>query len=74
MDTPHSARLQYRLMLLEAVIKASVDFANAKITVVYNPNNANNTNDKTLSELRGALSKEGVQTDPSNTIDTNYDY
>ncbi len=75
MDTPHSARLQYRLMLLGAVIKAAVDFDDARITIIYNPSNADNRSDKTtLGELIGALSKEGVKTDQASTSDTDYDY
>ena len=41
-DIPHAARLQYRLMLLEPIMKASVDFTKSKITVIYNPDTADN--------------------------------
>ena len=45
-DIPHAARLQYRLMLLEPIIKASVDFTKAKITVTYNPDTSDNNKEK----------------------------
>lgn len=74
-DIPHSTRLQYRLMLLGAVIKAVVDFADEKITIIYNPDGADNASDKTtLGELVAALSKEGVRANPGNTADADYDY
>ena len=74
-DIAHSARLQYRLMLLGAVIKAAVDFDGAQITVIYNPVNANNKSEKTnLAELVKALSKEGVHADPVKIYDADYDY
>ncbi len=75
LDLPHSARLQYRLMLLGAVIKAAVDFDDAQITIIYNPSNADNSSDKTSQgELVKMLSKEGVHVDPSSARDVDYDY
>lgn len=72
-DVPHSARLQYRLMLLAAVIKAVVDFDNAQITIIYNPSNADNASEKTTFDgLVKMLSKEGVHAGKSDTGD--YDY
>ena len=45
-DIPHAARLQYRLMLLEPIMKASVDFTKSKIIVTYNPDTADNNKEK----------------------------
>ena len=74
-DIPHAARLQYRLMLLGAVIKPAVDFARAQITIIYNPDASENASEKTsLGELVKMLSKEGVHTDSASTSDTDYDY
>ena len=41
-DIPHAARLQYRLMLLDPVIKARVDFTKLKMSIIYNPREADN--------------------------------
>ena len=46
-DIPHSARLQYRLMLMDPVIKAVVDFNELKITVIYNPTGADEQQSRT---------------------------
>lgn len=74
-DAQHAARLQYRLMLLDSVIKAAVDFEETRITIIYNPKAADNTKAKTsLAELVLALSKEGVRADPASTSDGDYDY
>src|SRR5271155_3800014 len=45
-DIPHAARLQYRLMLLDPVIKATVDFTKSKISILYNPREAENIREK----------------------------
>ena len=74
-DIPHAARLQYRLMLMDPVIKASVDFTKAKITVLYNPADSDNNKEKiSLEEITAFLAKEGVMTNPSYTIVEDYDY
>ena len=74
-DTPHSARLQYRLMLLDPIIKAAVDFADSKITIIYNPRTASNIRDKiSLEEIVQILAKEGVNADRESTEDRDYDY
>lgn len=74
-DSRHAARLQYRLMLIEPVIKAAVDFSELKISVIYNPNGASNgrpgTDIGTISEF---LEKEGVHVHPKSTRDSAYDY
>lgn len=74
-DIPHAARLQYRLMLMDPVIKASVDFTKAKITVIYNHAGSDNNKEKiSLEELNAFLAKEGVMTHPSYTTLEDYDY
>jgi hypothetical protein len=74
-DIPHAARLQYRLMLLDPILKASVDFTKSKITVIYNPDTADNNKEKiSLEDLREVLQKEGITTDRAHTVNEDYDY
>jgi hypothetical protein len=74
-DIPHAARLQYRLMLLDPVIKARVDFTKLKISVIYNPREADNLKEKiSLEELTDFLSKQGVNVKSENTVLEDYDY
>lgn len=74
-DIPHAARLQYRLMLLEPVIKARVDFTKSRMVVIYNPRDADNMREKmSLEELIEFLSKQGVTVTEENTLEENYDY
>ena len=39
-DIPHSARIQYRLLLLDAILKAKIEFIRGKVTITYNPTGA----------------------------------
>lgn len=74
-DIPHAARLQYRLMLLDPIIKARVDFTKSKINVIYNPREAENMKEKiSLDELIDFLSKQGVHVTAENTSIEDYDY
>jgi hypothetical protein len=74
-DIPHAARLQYRLMLLDPIMKASVDFTKAKIIVTYNPDTADNNKEKmSLDELRAVLKKEGISTHDEHMVNEDYDY
>lgn len=74
-DQEHSARLQYRLLLLGAVIKAYVEFQNAKITVIYNPLEADNIKEKIgLDELIKFLGNEGVKVNKEHMEERDYDY
>lgn len=60
-DLEHAARLQYRLMLLDSVIKAKVEFVKGLITIVYNPKDSPNIKEKaSIGELIEFISKEGV--------------
>lgn len=76
-DLPHSARLQYRLLLFDAVIKAKVDFHKKFIKIVYNPLEADNIKEKmSRDQLIEFLKAEGVtvSTDPANIEEADYDY
>lgn len=74
-DVPHAARLQYRLMLLDPVIKARVDYTRAKINVLYNHDAADNNKEKiSLEDLIGVLSKEGIHINRSNMVNEDYNY
>ncbi len=74
-DIEHSARLQYRLMLLEPVIMAKVEFVKQKITVSFNPSEAENRKPKMgIPELVSFLAKEGVRVEglPHESRDLDY--
>jgi hypothetical protein len=74
-DMSHAARLQYRLMLNDAIIKARVDFTKSKITIIYNPKGADNIKPKiSLEEIIDLLGKEGIKVDIGNVKDEDYDY
>ena len=74
-DHPHAARLQYRLMLLDPVIKAFVEYTRGKITIIYNPAGAKNIREKmSLDEIIAFLAKEGVHVNRSNMVESDYDY
>ncbi len=74
-DIPHAARLQYRLMLLDPVIKATVDFTKSKITVLYNPREAENMKEKmSMDELVDFLAKQGIGVDTNKMQIEDYDY
>ncbi len=75
MDMEHAARLQYRLMLQEPVLRAKVEFVKQKITIVYNPTEAKNNKPKiSREELVSFLSKEGVRIDPTHFSEKDFDY
>jgi len=74
-DIPHAARLQYRLMLLDAVIKARVNYAKGQISIIYNPVGADNIREKiSLDELISFLEHEGVHIDKNNMNERDFDY
>jgi hypothetical protein len=76
-DIPYSARLQYRLLLFDAVIKAKVDYHKKFIRIIYNPVGADNIKEKISREqLIEFMKGEGVtvSTDPANMKETDYDY
>ena len=74
-DSEHAARLQYRLMLNDSVIKARVHYIKGTIRVIYNPTSADNLREKiSLEDLITFLSKEGISVDRSAIDDHDYDY
>lgn len=74
-DQEHSARLQYRLLLLDPVVKAFVEFTKSKITIIYNHETAENIREKvSRAELIKFLEKEGVHIDPKSITERDYDY
>lgn len=74
-DLEHAGRLQYRLMLMDTVLRAKVEFIKQKITIVYNPTTAQNNKPKiTKEELISFLAKEGVKIDPKSMVENDFDY
>jgi hypothetical protein len=74
-DPEHAARLQYRLLLKEAVINATVDFAQRRILVTYNPDSATNRMEKTNADaLMDFITSEGVHVSEKNTKEKELDY
>ncbi len=74
-DPQHAARLQYRLSIMDPIIKASVNFAKSRITIIYNPKGAKNRREQiSQQELIEVLAKEGVTIDPARISERDYDY
>lgn len=74
-DTEHAARLQYRLMLQDAILFAKVEFVARKIKITYNPDNADNRKAKmSLQQISEFLAKEGVHVDISTAQQRDVDY
>lgn len=74
-DIPHAARLQYRLMLMDPIIKARIDFTKLRMIVIYNPRTANNMKEKiSLDEIKEFLAKQGVNVSSEYTSERDYDY
>lgn len=68
-----ATKLQYDLMTLDPVLKASVNYGKARITIIYNPKGARNLRPKTdLQELLAFLGQRGIQ--PSSVQERDYDY
>ncbi|MEM0086997.1 MAG: hypothetical protein QW774_01295 [Candidatus Micrarchaeaceae archaeon] len=61
-DLPHSARLQYRLLLNDPILKAKVSYVKSRIEIYYNPEGAANNKPKiSLDKIIEMLNKEGVK-------------
>ncbi len=74
-DIEHSARLQYRLLLQDAVLKAKIEFIRARMAITYNPKESPNRKAKiSLAELIEFLAKEGVHVDPAKATERDVDY
>lgn len=74
-DIPHAARLQYRLMLNDAILKAIVQFSKGRIIIIYNPKSADNLREKiSLEEIIDFLASEGVKVQKEKAIEEDFDY
>ncbi|MDE1823411.1 MAG: hypothetical protein KGI00_00105 [Candidatus Micrarchaeota archaeon] len=74
-DMEHSARLQYRLLLMDPILKAKVEFNKQRIVIVYNPVGADNRKEKISErELMEFLAKEGIKVDRSSVDERDVDY
>ncbi|MCL5433803.1 MAG: hypothetical protein M1538_02385 [Candidatus Marsarchaeota archaeon] len=74
-DIAHCARLQYRLLNLDAVIKAKVSFVKKQIQIIYNNLEADNNKAKiNRNELIKFIEKEGLHIKNDKMIEENYDY
>ncbi len=74
-DAEHSARLQYRIMLLEAVLFAKVEFVARKIKITYNPLEAESRKAKmSLQQIVDFLAKEGVYVSTEGMQERDVDY
>lgn len=75
-DSEHAARLQYRLMLQEAVLFAKVEFVARRIRVTYNPESAtdNRKAKTTRKKLEEFLAKEGVKVNEMSVAEREVDY
>ena len=72
-DIEHAARLQYRLMLMDAVLRAKVEFNHGIITIVYNNPEAENRKEKiSKDDLISFLAKEGVHVSAGEERDFDY--
>ncbi len=74
-DQPHAARLQYRLMEKDSILKARVNFTKNTITIMYNPKTADNLKDKiSLDEIIDFLKTQNVNVSKDAAEDKDFDY
>ncbi|MGC8571946.1 MAG: hypothetical protein ACP5RI_03335 [Candidatus Micrarchaeia archaeon] len=74
-DLAHSARLQYRLLNLDAIIKAKVNFVKKQIQIIYNNPEAENNKAKiSREELIKFLEKEGIHINEKDIVEEDFDY
>jgi len=74
-DIQHSARLQYDLLKLDAVIKAKVEYNKQKIRIIYNPESADNEKQKmSLNQIKQFLEKQGIKMTNAKALEHDYDY
>ena len=74
-DMPHSTRLQYRLLLNDAILRARVEFIKGKITIVYNPTDAVNRKPKiSRDEIIKILNENGVKVEKDKIEERDLDY
>ncbi len=74
-DSEHAARLQYRLMLNDAILKARVHYARGNIIIIYNPLTSDNLKEKIgIDEIIKFLEGEGIRVSREHMVDEPYDY
>ncbi|MDE1768348.1 MAG: hypothetical protein KGH64_06410 [Candidatus Micrarchaeota archaeon] len=74
-DIEHTARLQYRLLLIDSILKAKIEFIHGKMIIIYNPKESPNRKDKiSTDEIIQFLAKEGVHVDRSMIAERDVDY
>ncbi len=74
-DLEHAARLQYRLMLQDSIIRAKVEFAKQRIDIVYNPTESNKRKEKiSLPDLIAFMAKEGINVEQCKRSERDFDY
>lgn len=74
-DLEHAARLQYRLLLNDAVLKAKVEFAKLMISITYNPDDAENLKEKiSIEGIIDFLAGEGIHVDTNSMSTADFDY
>ncbi|MGC8628943.1 MAG: hypothetical protein ACP5T4_01910 [Candidatus Micrarchaeia archaeon] len=74
-DLEHAARLQYKLLLNEAILRAKVAFIKQTISIIYNPAGSNSRNPSiTLDEIISLIEKEGVHVDKRSIKERDVDY
>jgi len=74
-DLAHCARLQYRLLNLDAIIKAKVAFVKRHIEIIYNPIDAENKKAKISREdIIKFLNEQGIHPKPENISEVDFDY
>lgn len=75
-DQPHVARLQYRLMEKDEILKATLNFAKSEMMITYNPKDSDNFKKKTdLDEILDFLKSQGLEIDKEKDVSEEpYDY
>ncbi len=74
-DIPHAARIQYRLLLLDSILKAKIEFIRGKVIITYNPVGAANSKEQISKEnIIGFFAEQGVHIDPKNITEREVDY
>ncbi|MGC9129389.1 MAG: hypothetical protein ACP5GB_00680 [Candidatus Micrarchaeia archaeon] len=76
-DQPHAARLQYRLLANDAIIKAKVHFQKGLIEIYYNPKSKENKSSLpkiSLDEIIKILNENGVHPEKNGVKEEIVDY
>ncbi|MGC8676109.1 MAG: hypothetical protein ACP5T3_01145 [Candidatus Micrarchaeia archaeon] len=74
-DLEHSARIQYRLLLNDAILRAKVEFVKRTITIVYNPPGSGSRNAEiSLGDIVKLLENEGVHVNLPKAQQRDVDY